>query len=138
MPNPQAEVSIEGIAELAKRFNAAPEKAGPIFADAINTVLSQISANAVDGGDDDIFRFITPRSQRTGLLNLSFNEGIHLATASDLHGTIGPTKFYAIFVHEGTGRQQANPFMERLAKATEPITSTIWQDALDKLTQSLI
>lgn len=135
--NPTAEVKIEGVEDLSKKFKAAPEIAGPIFADAVNTVLSQISANAIDGGDDDIFRFITPRSQRTGLLNLSFNEGVKLATANDLSGTIGPTKFYAIYVHEGTSRSAANPFMERLAKAVEPVSAGIWDDALERLAAAL-
>lgn len=137
MPNLQAEITIEGVDKLAKKFRAAPETAGPIFADAINTVLSQISAHAVDGGDDDIFQFRTPRAQRTGLLNLSFNEGVKLATRNDLSGTIGPTKFYAIYVHEGTGRIRPNPFMERLAKKIQPLTNTIWEDALNRLSQAL-
>jgi hypothetical protein len=84
-----------------------------------------------------MFRFITPRAQRTGLLNLSFNEGIKLATESDLSGTIGPTKFYAIYVHEGTNRITANPFMERLAKAVEPTAQDIWKNSLERLTQAL-
>lgn len=93
-------LEIPNLAKLQKAFHSYPSIAGPEFKKGINVVLANIMKRATDE-DGGIFQFRTPRSYRTGLLSLSFGNGIKLATDSNLSGSIGPTAWYAKYINNG-------------------------------------
>ncbi len=137
---------IKGLDKLQKALNKYPEISGRLFANAINASLAVINrtANEGDSGNGGIFKFVTPRSKRTGLLSATFGmptngnmKGLELATPGKLSGWVGPTRFYAIFVHDGTQHISANPFMPRIVQASQKSVDNIFGNALDKLTAEI-
>ncbi len=132
---PNIDVKIEGLKELQNRLKKYPDISKPIFAKAINFSLAEIVYNA----RDPQFLFKTPRSERTGYLELSFSEASAMvrATPSKLEGTIGPTAQYAIYVHEGTSRITPNPFMVRILQKSQIKISDIFKKALEQITKKI-
>ena len=126
-------------------MKAYPEAFAKYFSQAINAALAFLSRTAAN---DSIMQFKTPRSQRTGYLQLSFDLGLRAATSENLQGSIGPTANYAIMVHDGTkpheirnawGRKgltvhhpgtAANPFMERIIAASQGNIDAVFEKAL--------
>ena len=123
------EFKVKGLSKIVKALEEYPNYSRQIFANAINALLAELHKNAVD----DNFQFKTPRMLRTGRLSSSFSEGINLASAYKLEGSIGPKVNYAIFVHEGTRYIKPNPFMERILKASLPKGNQYFQSAIDQI-----
>jgi HK97 gp10 family phage protein len=132
---PNIELKIEGLKELKERLNKYPNISRPIFAKAINFSLAEIVYNA----RDQQFLFKTPRSERTGYLELSFSEASAMvrATPDRLQGKIGPTANYAIYVHEGTEKMSANPFMLRIMQKSQIKIDELFKKALENITKEL-
>ena len=106
-------IKVSGLNELKSSFQKSPEITSKWLNRAIEASLFEIEKEAVDKN----FKFITPRSRRTGYLQRSFKFGRFVG---NLFGSIGPTAEYALFVHEGMGRiRRKNRFMPRIAKAAE-------------------
>lgn len=132
---PNIDVKIEGLKELKNRLKKYPEISKPIFAKAINFSLAEMVYNA----RDPQFLFKTPRSERTGYLELSFSEASAMvrATPERLEGKIGPTARYAIFVHEGTSKIEGNPFMLRIVQKSQIKINEIFKEALNQITEKI-
>jgi len=142
----QYALEIKGLDKLQAALVQYPKISGQIFANAINASLAVISktANEGDSGSGGIFRFVTPRSKRTGLLSATFGlpvnsgmKGLDLATPGKLSGWVGPTRTYAIYVNDGTKYIRENPFMTRIVQAAQKSVDNIFVNALDKLTSEI-
>lgn len=127
------ELKIDNLQELIASFRNYKYISYPLFANAINATLAEVQKSAVD----PIFQFITPRARRTGFLSLSFAYGLNIARSDNLEGSIGPTARYAIFVHEGTSRIRANPFMDRIARQVTPKADEYFQETADKIVDKI-
>lgn len=127
------EYDIEGLDAIVAGMKNYPERANPILARGINAILATLHKEATD----DNLQFKLPRNRRTGMLLNSFSTGIRLASAGKLEGSIKPTVFYAEYVHEGTGRITANPFMPRIAKAGKPETQEHIQSVADQIAKAI-
>ena len=126
----QFDLKIHGMKELQRSLKLFPIRARTLFSRAINAGLAELHNES----DDRNFQFKTPRGGRTGLLQSSFAHGIKLARKTKLEGRIGPTKHYAIYIHEGTRRGiKANRFMPRIMKAAEKRIIGHFEKALEKL-----
>jgi hypothetical protein len=136
------EVKINGLDRLQRNLKRYPDISRPLLARAINASLAEVNKRA-DDSDGGIFQFATPRMRRTGFLARSFDFGTRLATPSNLQGSVGPTVKYALNVHRGISdsgrptRRGANPFMERIARASQSSIQAHFDTALDKITRAL-
>lgn len=132
---PNIEIKIDGLKELNNRLNKYPKISKPVFAKAINFSLAEVVANA----RDPQFMFKTPRSERTGYLELSFSEASAMvrATPEKLQGTIGPIAQYAIYVHEGTKGRSGNKFMLRIMQKSQIKINELFEKALENITKQL-
>lgn len=132
---PQIAVEIKNLDRLLAALKKYPAISRPQLAKGINASLLEIQKNATDAN----FQFKTPRSRRTGMLQLSFKDGFEYATDTKLEGSIGPTArskggaYYPLFVHEGTGRMSPNPFMERIADASTVKINGYIIESLEKI-----
>ena len=127
------DIRITGLAELRRNFRRAPQIGTKLFERALIASLFAIEKQANDGN----FQFKTPRAQRTGYLGLSFKLPGARST-NGLVGRIGPTAEYAPYVYFGTSRGiQANPYMDRIAKASEPEVGKIIADAASQLASEI-
>ena len=127
------EIRVDGLAELRRNFRRAPTIGTKLFQRALLASLFAIDKQAVDSN----FQFKTPRASRTGYLKLSFAlPGSR--SVSGLTGRIGPTADYAPYVYYGTSRGiQANPYMDRIAKAAEKEVNQIVNDAAVQLAEEV-
>jgi len=131
-----ADVKIDGLQKIIKNIAQYPQYSKPLYSKAINAGLAEVQkvANEGDNGLGGIFNFKTPRTDRTGILSNSFGLGINPATPDKLIGSIGPTVFYAIFVHEGTSRiETKNPFMVRIVQEAEEKINKHFQTATERV-----
>lgn len=117
-------VQIEGINNLRQAFARRPEVVKRYINRAIEASIFEIEKNAVDSN----FQFKTPRQFRTGLLQRSFKLGI---VTRDFFGAIGPTVAYAKKVHDN------NPFMERIALASQPQVQRHFDTAMQYIAEDL-
>jgi len=117
-------VKVQGLKELERSFKRRPEIVRKHINDAISRSIFIIENNATD----ENFQFKTPRSRRTGLLQRSFKLGIR---TKDYFGSIGPTVMYAPIVHS------RNPFMERIARVSQPRIERELNDAVEKITREI-
>jgi hypothetical protein len=129
------EVKIENLDELRRAIRDYPKIANPILADTINASLAIVHQIT---GNDAIFQFKLPRAKRTGFLQLSFAQGIRLASPKSLWGSIRPTVHYAPYVYFGTSRGIApNPYIDRIAKAAEPRIQKFFKQAADRIVSTI-
>ena len=130
----EIQLKVQGLEKLKASLENARQVCSPIVAKAINASLVEIQNEA----NDSNFQFKTPRSQRTGMLQLSFKYGFTFATENLLKGGIGPTVKYAVYVHEGTNRGiQPNPFMVRIVAKVQPKVNDIFGQALEQISKAL-
>lgn len=108
----EVRIKVSGLEKIEGYFKVAPLVTRKWLSKAIKAGILEVQKQAVDSN----FQFKTPRPFRTGLLQQSFKFGLVIR---DTYASIGPTVRYAEFVHEGTSRVTANPFMIRIAKASE-------------------
>jgi len=128
-------IKIQGLDELRANFRRHPEITKKWINKGIQASIFEIHKNADDSGDSKEFQFKTPRAKRTGQLALSFAEGMAF---SDLYGEIGPTVYYAPYVYYGTSRGIVpNPYMDRIAKKSEPNINKFFEQALEGIAEEL-
>lgn len=120
----QMDIEVKGISNLNAMYKRRPEVVKKYMNKAIQAGIFEIEKQAVD----DNFQFKTPRSLRTGYLQRSFKFGILFG---DLSGAIGPTAEYAPRVHE------RNPFMHRIARASQPQVQKHFEQALKLIVEDL-
>lgn len=117
-------IRVKGLNGIKKAFQKRPEIVKRYINDAISRSIFIIENNATDQN----FQFKTPRPQRTGLLQRSFKFGIQ---TRDFFGSIGPTVEYAPKVHED------NPFMDRIARASQPHIERELNEAVVSITNAI-
>jgi len=64
----------------------------------------------------------------------SFGKGIELKY---LYGSIRPTTYYSVFVHEGTRFIKSNPFMKRIADSGEKNVNKEINNAMDAFIKNI-
>lgn len=97
------QVQIKNLAQIKAAFAQAPVLTIRHVNDAIRRSIFLIEGES---------KVRTP--VRTGFLRAS-----HQTAFSMLKGEVGPTASYAIFVHEGTRRMRARPFLFNAVKTAE-------------------
>jgi len=117
-------IKVEGLDGLKKAFQQRPAIVKKYINDAISRSIFIIENNATDTN----FQFVTPRPLRTGLLQRSFKFGIQ---TRDFFGSIGPTVEYAPRVHA------RNAFMERIARASQPLIERELNSAVVDITEAI-
>lgn len=125
-------VNIENLKELRNAFGQAPAVTLKYLAKAVQASIFEVEKHAVDGN----FQFKTPRAQRTGYLQRSFDYGRRFDSGG-LRGSIGPTANYATYVYSGTSRMKPNPYMDRIAKKAEPHIQKHFDTAVGYILESL-
>lgn len=118
------DIEVKGISQLNAMYARRPEVVRKYMNKAVAAGIFEIEKQAVD----ENFQFVTPRPLRTGYLQRSFKFGMHLG---DLTGSIGPTAEYAPTVHK------RNPFMERIAKVSQPQVQKHFETAMKFITEDL-
>jgi hypothetical protein len=131
-----ATVRIENLDQLRANFRKAPALTLDRLAAATKASIFEIEKLADDSGDSGLFRFKTPRAERTGYLALSFGYGRRF-DRSGLRGSIGPTAHYAPYVYLGARGREPNPFMDRIAKAAEPEINRHFEKAVDQVVSAI-
>jgi hypothetical protein len=124
----EVNLDVQGLNKLEGMFRRAPEVVRTHLNNAIKASIFEVLRLADDSGDSGYFRFKTPRQFRTGLLSLSFRQGI---TFSDLQASIGPRVNYAPIVHKN------NPFMKRIAEAATPAMQKHFEQAVALIVKEL-
>lgn len=120
----EIKVEVKGISKLKEMYAKRPEVVRKYINKAISASIFEVERQAIDSN----FQFKTPRAFRTGYLQRSFKFGMQLG---DLIGQIGPTAEYAPYVH------RKNPFMYRVASASQPYIQKHFEDALKLIVQDL-
>lgn len=123
-------VEIKNLPKFKQAFAVAPLLTKRWMNKAIKASILEVSKQAVDSN----FQFVTPRPFRTGLLQQSFKFGL---VVRDMYASVGPTVRYAEYVHEGTGRITANPFMLRIAEAAQPEIDRHFGKAADNIAEEI-
>ncbi len=118
------DIQLTGVTDIRAAFKRRPEVVNRYINRAIEASIFEIEKNATDQN----FQFKTPRAKRTGLLQRSFKFGI---VTRDFFGAIGPTVRYASKVHEN------NPFMQRIALASQPFVQRHFDTALQYIAEDL-
>lgn len=114
---------IKGLKEIQSALSQAPEIAKPIFQRAIEGTAAVFAKHTQKNN---------PVPWRTGALTQTFQ-----FNSSPLRATWGPTRYYAIFVHDGTKYIKANPFMPKIMAKAEKEVTQLFEQALDIFTNKL-
>lgn len=116
-------IEIKGLKELNFAFKNYPKISEPIFQKAVMATGAVFAKNTLR---DD------PVPWRTGNLLQSFR-----FTTGRLQAAWFPTAFYALFVHDGTRFQKANPFMPKIVKKSEHEVNKIFREAQDMVNRQI-
>lgn len=128
------EIKIENLESLKRNLRAAPRIAAKVYNDALKASMFAILKQTSDS-DGGLFQFVTERSKRTGYLARSFALNIKFGEG---YATIGPVPDYAEYVYYGTSRGiQANPYLDRIAKASQADVQKVFKEANDLITKEL-
>lgn len=120
-------VQIHNLDQLRRNVSKAPQLALKYLGKATEAAIFEVEREATDKN----FQFVTPRGQRTGMLERSFKYGRYIHP-SKLMASIGPTVHYAPYVYFGTRRGiHPNPYMDRIARAAEPQVNRHFEKAVD-------
>lgn len=126
-------VEIKNLDKLRANFNQAPSVTLKALSGAVRASIFEIEKQSIDRN----FQFKTPRGLRTGQLERSFAFGRYIAPGG-LYGSIGPTVRYAPYVYFGTSRGiKPNPYMDRIARASEPQVNKYFNQAVDQVVNYL-
>ena len=120
----ELDIQIEGLNKIKDVWERRPQVVKNYLNQAIEANIFEIEKNAVD----ENFKFKTPRSKRTGMLQRSFKFGI---ISKDLYGAIGPTVNYAQKVHRN------NQFMPRIARISQPAIQRHFGNAVKFIIEDL-
>jgi len=114
---------IKGLKKVQAAFDKAPGVAEPIFQRAIEGTAAIFAKNTQKNN---------PVPWRTGALTQTFQ-----FNKERLKAIWAPTRYYAIFVHEGTKYSRANPFMPKIMKKAEREVNQLFAQALKKFKNTL-
>jgi HK97 gp10 family phage protein len=117
------QVKIEGLDELQRQFKKSPEITRKRLNEAINRATIILNNYLKTGG-------IVP--VRTGLLRQSIRPVI-----TDLKSTIAPHTHYAIYVHEGTYKMKARPFLKTAIDDKNNEVQKQFDNAIELIAQDL-
>jgi HK97 gp10 family phage protein len=120
---PILNVELQGAAKLQKALQKYPSISTPIFQRAIEGTAAISAKHTLKNN---------PVPWRTGALTQTFQ-----FNSEELKATWGPTRFYAIFVHEGTKYQRENPFMPKIMKKAKQEINKLFGQALDLVAQEI-
>ncbi len=109
-------VQITNIAQIRTAFALAPALMIRYLNEAIQKSIFLIEGQSM---------IRTP--VRTGRLRAS-----HTTQFSSLKGSVGPTAFYAPFVHNGTRYMKARPFLYGAVQQENPTVQKFFTDAVQK------
>lgn len=128
----KTQVIVTGLDRVQKFFKRAPSMTKDQITKALWASVFEVQKHAVD----EQFQFKTPRGQRTGFLELSFN----FKRAFRVDGNkayIGPTAKYAGFVNDGTRFIRPNKYMDRIRQKAEPGIKKHFNNAMVRVTESI-
>lgn len=114
---------IKGLKKVQAAIEKAPSVAEPIFQMAIEGTGAIFAKNTQKNN---------PVPWRTGALTQTFQ-----FNKERLKAIWAPTRYYAIFVHEGTKYITANPFMPKIMKKSEKEVNQLFKQALTKFRNTL-
>lgn len=109
-------VKIKGLDRFRKALSKYPSIAGRYFATAIDKSTSKLEGNVKEEVPVD-----------TGLLRATT-----FSAHSPVEGKVFPTQNYAIYVHEGTRYQKAQPYLVRGFDNTQEYIQREFETALTK------
>jgi HK97 gp10 family phage protein len=69
-------------------------------------------------------------SQRRSPVDTGYMRASHREMFSSLRGEVGPQAYYSIFVHDGTSRMRARPFLYDAVKSDESQVQGFFEDAV--------
>ncbi len=114
-------VEIENLPEFKKALGKYPSVAEKNFNEAIRKAIMVIEGQSKTNTPVD-----------TGRLR-----GSHRMAFSKLRGEVGPDTNYMVYVHEGTSRMRARPFLENAVKSKNGEIQTIFEEALQKTLEQI-
>lgn len=118
----EIKVEIQNMDRIQDALNRFPDKSKPIFQKAVNAAGAYLGKYST--------RPVVP--WRTGNLMHSFR-----LTIGDLQAEWKPTAYYAVFVNNGTIKQRANPFMEKIRSLAEPDITRTFEKAVDQAVKAI-
>ena len=125
---PTINIKIKGLDRLQAGFRKAPRLIHKQLNIAIDKSIQEIDRNlAVDwkaGG------YGIP--VLTGLLRSTRTQKL-----GDLRGEIGTTRKYGVYVHEGTSRMRARPYLEKSAEKAMTKINKHFDTAIDKVLRAI-
>lgn len=116
-------IEIQGMKELNFAFKNYPKISEPIMQKAVEATGAIFGKNTLKDN---------PVPWRTGNLLQSFR-----FKTGRLMARWFPTAYYAIFVHDGTKFQKANPFMPAIIKKSEPEINKVFLQAQDLINKQI-
>lgn len=122
----QIKVEIKGLSELRAKWNRLPAKIKKMTNDALMKSGYLVEGASKKGTPVD-----------TGRLRLSISVASSLALRAEPHIVISPHTNYAIYVHEGTKRMQARPFMTMGYNTSRNKIKAIMRTLLKKITKEM-
>lgn len=100
---PQIEVKISNLAQIKRAFGKAPQLTTKYVNAAIRLSIFQIESD----------------SKRNTPVDTGYLRSSHQSAFRDLYGELMPKAYYAIYVHEGTYKMRARPFLLNAVKSNE-------------------
>ena len=122
-------IKIENLEHIREQYREAPAIVEKWLNRAIKAGVIEVDKRTDDSGNSGLFQFQTPRAERTGYLALSFAFG---KVFRNLYAETGPTAYYAKFVLRN------NPFLQRIAKDTEPDFQKHVDEAVEEITKEMV
>lgn len=113
---PTISVKIKNLPEIKAAFRKSPTLMARNLNDAIKKSIFAIQRESM---------LRTPVD--TGRLRAS-----HFTRFSSLYGEVGPTAFYAIYVHEGTRYMRGRPFLKNAVSSQEQRVQKLFVESVQK------
>ena len=118
------EITVKGMDKVKEKFKIMPKRVGQAISRAIKEssfIIEKEAKTALTLGPTRALLTGTLRSQNV------------VRELSDLHATVYPLVNYAVFVHEGTQRMKARPWMQAAAKEAKSQVQDIFQNVIDDI-----
>lgn len=127
MSTPSVKIELRNERAVQQALKQAPRNAEKYLTQGIHGGILRLHEESQKASN---LQFKNP----THTTRASFGKGIVL---QKLYGSIRPTTYYSIFVHEGTKYIDANPFMHRIAKSGEKRVNKEINSAMDAFIKSI-
>ena len=120
-------IELRNEAQVQRALKIAPAKAAEYLTKGLHGGIFRLHEESQKA---DNLQFKKP----THTTRASFGKGIEL---KNLYGSIRPTTYYSVFVHQGTRFIKSNPFMKRIADAGEKNVNKEINNAMDAFIKSI-